>query len=75
LQGKKSILQIFSLFLSILLRMDKNSPFSERLNDSGTLSHTLQEALPLDSGREQAAPCTPAILYFSSNKKDGKCRP
>ena len=49
------ILQIFSLFLAILLRMAKNSPFSERLNDSGTLSHTLPKALPLESGREQAA--------------------
>ena len=45
----------FSLFLAILLRMAKNSPFSERLNDSGTLSHTLPKALPLESGREQAA--------------------
>ena len=52
----------FSLFLAILLRMAKNSPFSERLNDSGTLSHTLPKALPLESGREQAAPCTHAVL-------------
>jgi hypothetical protein len=40
----------------------ENSPFSERLNDCGTLSHTLPKALPLDSGREQAAPCTHAIF-------------
>jgi hypothetical protein len=61
LQGKKSILQIFSLFLSISLEILKNSPISERLNDSGTLSHTLPKALPLEFGRERAAPCTPAI--------------
>ncbi|MBQ3916464.1 MAG: hypothetical protein II690_07725, partial [Ruminococcus sp.] len=40
----------------------ENSPISERLNDCGTLSHTLQEALPLDSGREQAAPSTHAKI-------------
>ncbi|MCR4888827.1 MAG: hypothetical protein K5979_06585, partial [Ruminococcus sp.] len=64
-----SHLQSFSLFLSILLRMDKNSPFSERLNDSGTLSHTLPKALPLESGREQAAPCTLAILRHQLKRK------
>jgi hypothetical protein len=54
LQGKKSILQIFSLFLSILLRMDKNSPFSERLNDMQGFALHPPEALPLDSGREHS---------------------
>jgi hypothetical protein len=57
-KGKTLSCRVFPSFQPLA----ENSPISERLNDCGTLSHTLQEALPLDSGREQAAPCTHAIF-------------